>query len=494
MGIPAPNVCFMKSLSPDVASPVDTAPVDVAALVTALDRGLPDGRLVLDPDVLAAMSHDHAEWAPVGRALAGVRARSEAEVAHVVRTCAAFAVPVIPRGAGTGLSGGANATDGSVVLDVSRMSRVLEIDRDNLVCVVQPGVVNNDLKAAVAVEGLWYPPDPASAPWSTIGGNVATNAGGLCCLKYGVTRDYVLGMRVVAGGAAGESGSVAYGDVVRLGRRTSKGVAGLDLTGLMVGSEGTLGIITEVTLRLRPALAMAPRTVVGAFRDLVSAGEAVSGITRRGLSPSVLEILDRACLEAVEEWKHLGLAADAEALLLGRVDTPGESGQDESDALAAAMDEAGALWSLQSSDEAEAEALFDARRLAYPALERLGPVLTEDVCVPRSLVPQMLARIEAIAAKHGVQIATIAHAGDGNLHPLLVTPPGDDNARIAAQAAFDELLDAAIELGGTVSGEHGIGLLKRDGMRRELDPGALAMQDAVRHALDPLGLFNPGKG
>jgi glycolate oxidase len=481
----------MRSLSPDVASPVDAA-----ALVAALDRGLPDGRLVLDPDVLAAMSHDHAEWAPVGRALAGVRARSEAEVAHVVRTCAALGVPVIPRGAGTGLSGGANATDGSVVLDVSRMSRVLEIDRDNLVCVVQPGVVNNDLKAAVAVEGLWYPPDPASAPWSTIGGNVATNAGGLCCLKYGVTRDYVLGMRVVAGGAAGAagaSGAVAYGDVVRLGRRTTKGVAGLDLTGLMVGSEGTLGIITEVTLRLRPALATAPRTVVGAFRDLVSAGEAVSRITRRGLSPSVLEILDRACLEAVEEWKHLGLAADAEALLLGRVDTPGPSGQDESDALVAAMDEAGALWSVQSTDEAEAEALFDARRLAYPALERLGPVLTEDVCVPRSLVPRMLARIEAIAAKHGVKIATIAHAGDGNLHPLLITPPGDENARIAAQAAFEELLDAAIELGGTVSGEHGIGLLKRDGMRRELDPGALAMQDAVRHALDPLGLFNPGK-
>jgi glycolate oxidase len=456
---------------------------------------------VVDPDVLAAISHDEAEWAPVGRAVAGVRAETEGQVQHVVRVCAEFGAPIVPRGAGTGLSGGANATDGSVVLDLSRMNQVLEVDRDNMICVVQPGIVNNDLKAAVAEHGLWYPPDPASAPWSSIGGNVATNAGGLCCLKYGVTRDYVLGLRVVTGiSAAAGGGAVAggaaggYGDVVRLGRRTTKGVAGLDLTALLVGSEGTLGVITEITLRLRPALAGTPRTIVGAFGGLVASGEAVSLITRRGLSPSVLEILDRACLTAVEEWKHLGIAADAAALLLARVDTPGDSGRDEADALAAAMTDAGAQWVAQSTDAAEAEALFDARRLAYPALERLGPVLTEDVCVPRSAVPAMLGRIEATAARHGVTVATIAHAGDGNLHPLLVTPPGDDGARIAAQAAFEEFLNDAIDLGGTVSGEHGIGLLKRGGMRRELDPGALAMQDAVRRALDPLGLFNPGKG
>ncbi|MDX6342442.1 MAG: glycolate oxidase [Trebonia sp.] len=466
--------------------------VDAAGLISALGRGLPDGRLVIDPDVLSAISHDDAEWAPVGRAVAGVRARTEAEVRHVVRTCAEFGAPVVPRGAGTGLSGGANATDGAVMLDLSRMNQVLEIDRDNMTCVVQPGVVNDDLKAAVAEHGLWYPPDPASAPWSTIGGNVATNAGGLCCLKYGVTRDYVLGLRVVTG--AVDNGQVRYGDAVRLGRRTSKGVAGLDLTGLFVGSEGTLGVVTQVTLRLRPALTGTPRTVVGAFGDLVTAGEAVALITRRGLSPSVLELLDRACLTAVEDWKHLGLAADAAALLLARVDTRGDAGEEEADALAVAMTGAGALWAARSTDDTEAEALFDARRLAYPALERLGPVLTEDVCVPRSAVPAMLARIEAIAARHGVTIATIAHAGDGNLHPLLITPPGDEGARRAAQAAFTEFLDAAIELGGTVSGEHGIGLLKRDGMRRELDAGALAMQEAVRRALDPLGIFNPGKG
>jgi len=364
----------------------------------------------------------------------------------------------------------------------------VEIDPDNLVAVVQPGVINSDVKAAVAEYGLWYPPDPASATSSTIGGNVATNAGGLCCLKYGVTRDYVLGLRVVVGGPVG------YGEVVRLGRRTTKGVAGLDLVGLFVGSEGTLGIVTEVTLRLRPARTGTPRTIVGAFADLVASGEAVAQITRRGLTPAVLELLDRVCLEAVEDWKHLGIEADAAALLLARVDTPGESGTSEAADIAAAMTDAGATWVEQSTDDAEAEALFEARRLAYPALERLGPVLTEDVCVPRSKVPVMLEQVSAIAARHGVRIATIAHAGDGNLHPLLVTPAGDEAARLAAQAAFEDFLDAAIALGGTVTGEHGVGILKRDGMRRELDPGSLAMQSAVRRALDPLEIFNPGKG
>ncbi len=460
----------------------------VGVLAEALGRGLPAGRLVTDPDVLAAISHDDAEWAPAGTAAAGVRARTEAEVQHVVRVCADLGAPVVPRGAGTGLSGGANAVSGCVILDLSRMDQVLEIDPDNLLCVVQPGAVNNDVKAAVAEHGLWYPPDPASAPWSTIGGNVATNAGGLCCLKYGVTRDYVLGLRAVVGGP------VAYGEAVRLGRRTTKGVAGLDLVGLFVGAEGTLGVVTEVTLRLRPAPNGTPRTIVAAFADLVASGRAVAQITRRGLTPAVLELLDRACLEAVEEWKHLGLDADATALLLARVDTPGDSGAAESAAIAATMTDAGAIWVEQSTDDAEAEALFEARRLAYPALERLGPVLTEDVCVPRSKVPAMLEQVTAIAARHGVRIATIAHAGDGNLHPLLITPPGDEAARIAAQAAFEEFLDAAIALGGTVTGEHGVGILKRDGMRRELDPGSLALQSAIRLALDPLQIFNPGKG
>src|SRR3954449_3131080 len=456
--------------------------------MSTLAEALSGLNVVTDPDVLRTLGHDEAEWAPAGDAVAAVRARATEDVRRIVAACAARDIPVVTRGAGTGLSGGANAVDGGLILDLSTMDRILEIDAENMVAVVQPGVVNDDLKAAVAEHGLWYPPDPASAPWSTLGGNVATNAGGLCCLKYGVTRDYVLGLQAVVGGPAGD-----YGTAVRMGRRTTKGVAGYDLTGLLVGSEGTLGVVTEVTLRLRPAPIGAPRTVVGAFGTLVHAGEAGALWTRRRLTPVALELLDRATLQAVEDWKHLGLEPDAAALLLAKIDTPGPSGAEEAAAMAAAFRSAGAIWAEQSSDEVEAEALFAARRLAYPALERLGPVLTEDICVPRSAVPAMLGDIGDIARRHGVQIATVAHAGDGNLHPLIITPAGDDEARLAAIAAFEEILDAALARRGTVSGEHGIGLLKRHGMRQELDPGAQAMQRAVKQALDPLDLFNPGK-
>ncbi len=464
-----------------------SAALGTASLLDALGRGIPADRLVVDADVLSSISRDEAEWAAVGRAAVGLRARTEAEVQHAVAVCAELRVPVVPRGAGTGLSGGANAVEGCVLLDLSKMDAIVDIDRENMTCVVQPGIVNNALKAAVAEHGMWYPPDPASAPWSTIGGNVATNAGGLCCLKYGVTRDYVLGLRAVVGGDAG------YGTAVRLGRATTKGVAGLDVTALMVGSEGTLGVITEVTLRLRPAPAEPPRTVVGAFGSVVDAGRAVALITRTGLTPSALELMDRFCLQAVEDWKHLGLEPDAAALLLARVDSPGSAGETEAEGIVACCEAAGALWATRSTDEAEAEALFEARRLAYPALERLGPVLTEDIVVPRSKVPDMLAEIAAIGTRNGVHIAAIAHAGDGNLHPLIIAPPGDDAQRIAAQAAFEELLDAAIGFGGTVTGEHGVGLLKMPGMVRELDPAALIMQRSIKRVLDPLGIFNPGK-
>jgi glycolate oxidase len=392
----------------------------------------------------------------------------------------------VARGAGTGLSGGANAVDGCLIVDVSRM-RDVEIDAQNMTCTVQPGIVNNDLKAQVADHRLWYPPDPASAQWSTIGGNVATNAGGLCCLKYGVTRDYVLGLRAVMGGDAG------YGTPVALGRKTTKGVAGLDLASLMVGSEGVLGVITEITLRLRPAIPGTPRTVVGHFDDLIAAGTAVATVTTAGLVPSALELLDRTCLDAVEEWKHLDIETTTGALLMARVDTPGEAGDREAAAVVDCFDAAGASWADRSTDDAEAEALFEARRLAYPAVERLGPVLTEDMCVPRSKLPDMLARVGEVATSNSIRIATIAHAGDGNLHPLLLTPPGDDAARGRAELAFEQLMDAAIALGGTVTGEHGVGLLKKVGMERELDANALALMRSVKRCLDPLDLFNPGK-
>lgn len=446
---------------------------------------LPADRVLTDPDVMAAYLHDDAAWAEHATPLAVVRPESTAEVAAVVRECAAHRIPIVPRGAGTGLSGGANAVEGGIVLSCERMTAVVEINTAERLAVVQPGVVNDTLRAAAAGRGLWYPPDPASAPWSTIGGNVATNAGGLCCVKYGVTRDYVLALEVVT----------AAGEIVRLGRRTAKGVAGYDLAGLMVGSEGTLGVITEVTVRLRPQRTAQPRTVVGFFDTLAAAGDAVARVTALGLEPSAFELIDRACLHAVNAWKHADLREDAAALLLAQTDLPEPGAEQEAQAIHAAFVAAGAREAAVSTDAVEAEALFDARRMAGPALlwQHEDAALTEDVCLPRGRLAEMLGRIEQISARHDVPIATIAHAGDGNLHPCLITPHGDEAAKVRALAAFDAIIDAALELGGTVTGEHGVGLLKRAGMGREVGPVVLAMQRAVKAALDPVGIMNPGK-
>jgi glycolate dehydrogenase FAD-linked subunit len=461
---------------------VEEVTMDGAEVVAALAAALPSDTLIVDRDVTRSLSHDEAEWAPVGEPLALVRATSSDHVAAAVRVCAKFGVPVTARGAGTGLSGGANAIDGGVIIALDRLDRILKIDPLERLAVVQAGVINDELRAAAAEQSLWYPPDPASSPWSTIGGNIATNAGGVCCVKYGVTKDYVLALEVVTG----------TGELVRLGRMTAKGVAGYDLVGLIVGSEGTLGIITEATVRLKP-LPAAPRTVVGYFSSIVDAGEAARAVARAGIIPSALELVDRHCLAAVDKWKNMGLSVEAEVVLLGRIDDPGATGDDRADQMLACFEAGGATWAARSSDEEEAEALFAARRLAYPALERLGPVLTEDVCVPIAAVPEMLARIEQIASRHDILIASIAHIGDGNLHPLLIAEPGDTAARDRAKIAFEEILTAALELGGTVTGEHGVGLLKRGGLSRELSPAVLEMHRAVKTALDPHHILNFGK-
>jgi len=426
--------------------------------------------------------HDEAEWTPYGKPLAVVRPRTTEDVQAVVRVCAELGVPIVPRGAGTGLSGGANAIDGCVMVSLAAMDSIVEISADDKIARVQPGVVNDDLRAECAKHGLWYPPDPASSPWSTIGGNVSTNAGGVCCVKYGVTRDYVLGMEVV----------LATGEAVRLGRRTVKGVAGLDLCGLFVGSEGTLGIITEITVRLRSARAP-EATVVGYFDSLVEAGRAVSLIAASEVVPSALELMDQHCLRAVDDWTNMGLAAEGNILLLGRTDAPGESGEREAARMLECFEQAGATWAGRSSNDEEADALFAARRLAYPALERLGPVLCEDVCVPRSLVPEMLLRIEAIAKKFETQIATVAHAGDGNLHPMIIAPVGDDEARVRGLQCYEAIISEAVALGGTITGEHGVGLLKMNALVEEVGPVVLGLHRSIKDALDPNGLFNPGK-
>ncbi|GAB3488257.1 FAD-binding oxidoreductase [Amycolatopsis cihanbeyliensis] len=451
----------------------------MAATLPAARDTLP---VTTDPDVLAGYAHDRAEGAEYSLPAAVARPRDTEEVAAVVAYCAEHGIPVVARGAGTGLSGGANGMASAVVVSFEAMDAIVRIDPDERVAVVQAGVVNDDLRRVCAEHGVWYPPDPSSSPWSTIGGNVATNAGGVCCVKYGVTKDYVLGLQAVVG----------RGEVVRLGRRTAKGVAGYDLAGLMVGSEGTLGLITEITVRLRGARA-AEHTVVGYFDDISAAGQAVTAVTASGVVVSALELVDRYCLRAVDEWKKMGLTDGGSVLLLARCDGPGQAGEAEAEVVLDCFARSGATWSARSGDETEAEALFMARRLVLPALERLGQVLTEDVCVPRMLVPEMLGAIERISAEHEVHIASLAHAGDGNLHPMVVVPPGDGAARRRGHRAFERIVDEAIRLGGTVTGEHGVGQLKMRGFADEVGPVVLGMHRAIKSALDPVGIFNPGR-
>lgn len=448
----------------------------------SLARAVPADIIISDPDVMDRYLHDDAEWAPYGTALAVIRPRETAEVVAAVNWCIENRVAVVPRGSGTGLSGGANALAGCLVVSLDAMDQVLAVDPVERTARVQPGVINDDLRKRVAEDGLWYPPDPASAQWSSIGGNVATNAGGLCCVKYGVTSEYVLDLEVVTG----------TGKLVRIGKRTAKDVAGYDLRALLVGSEGTLGIITEITVRLLP-LPPAATAIVGYFDSLVEAGQGVANVTAAGVIPSALELVDSYCLRAVDEWKNMGLSAEAEVILLAATDVPGAAGEEEARTIVHAFEEAGATFAAVSENAEEADAFFAARRLAYPALERLGPVLTEDICVARSKVPEVLAAIQEIGERHDTVLAQIAHAGDGNLHPLLVTPVGDEDARRRAQAAFEDIIAVALAAGGTVSGEHGIGLLKREGLAAELSTDVIDMHVAIKRALDPHGIMNPGK-
>ncbi|MBW4041677.1 MAG: FAD-binding protein [Acidobacteria bacterium] len=455
----------------------------VATVADRLRAVLPEGALLTDDEALDRFSHDDAEWAAFTRPTAVVLASSLGDVVATMRVAAELGTPVVPRGAGSGLSGGANATPGAIVLSLERMTRVLRVDRAERFAVVEAGVVNDDLRRHVAMHGLWYPPDPASQSISTIGGNVATNAGGIACVKYGVTRDYVLGMTVV----------LADGSVARLGRSTAKGVTGYDLTALLVGSEGTLGVVVDVTLKLLPLEGREERAVVGTFRSLTDAGRAVAAVSAAGIVPAALELIDRLCLHTVAVWQGWDLPEDANAMLMAKVDEPGPAGESLQERIAGLFEAEGGVDVQRAADPEEVARLFLARRLAYPSLERLGPVLTEDVCVPRGAVPEMLGRIERIAAESDVVIANIAHAGDGNLHPLIVAPEGDAAAAARAKVAFDRIVDACRELGGTVTGEHGVGLLKLDGARAELSPVVLGMHEAIKHALDPQGILNPGK-
>lgn len=436
-----------------------------------------------DADVTASYRRDMMPLAPAGEPLAVVLPSNAEQVQAVVRACAAAKVPIVPRGAGSGLSGAANAIDGCVVLVTTRLDQIVEVDADNRLAVVEPGVINLDLRSAVEKRGLFYPPDPSSYDWCTIGGNLSTNAGGLCCVKYGVTTDSVLGLEVV----------LANGDLLKTGRRTVKGVAGYDLTKLFIGSEGTLGVITKATLALRP-LPQAPATLAASFGSCAAAGDAVATIVREGMVPSLMEIMDATSIRAVERHlsTELGAGAGSAAMLICQSDSGGEAAAKEIAALEQACVGAGAEFCYATTDLAEGNMLLTARRAVLTSLEGLGSWLTDDVCVPRTKIAELIAGAEAIGQRVGLMVAVVGHAGDGNMHPTIVYDQQSADETARAHQAFDDILELGLRLGGTITGEHGVGKIKREWLEKEIGPVGMAVHRSIKAALDPQNLFNPG--
>jgi len=409
---------------------------------------------------------------------------STAEVSAIHRLATRERLALTPRAMGSGLSGGSVPLAGSIVLNIMRLNRILEIDETNAVAVVQPGVVTADLQRAVEARGLFYPPDPSSLKQSALGGNVAENAGGARCLKYGVTADYVAALEVVLPG----------GEIIRTGGKMVKNVTGYDLRALFTGSEGTLGTITEITLRLLP-LPKFSKTATAAFDRIEDAAATVIAILSAGVVPTSIELLDRLTMQCVEENRPTGLPVESDALLLFAVDGNYETVVDAELARIAAIAHASGATAIHvARDAAESNRLWEARRAISPALARKRPhKLGEDISVPRSELVAMVRAVREIAERHHLLIPLFGHAGDGNLHPNILCDRRDPVEMQRVRVAAREIFEAAVALGGTLSGEHGIGVLKKQFMELDLGPAALALMRRIKDAVDPLGIMNPGK-
>jgi len=406
-----------------------------------------------------------------------------AEVSAILGLAQRHRVPVVPRGSGTGLSGGSVPVEGSVVLCLVRMNRLLEVDARNFTLRAEAGVLTQAIYDAADGAGLFYPPDPGSMKVSTIGGNVAENSGGLRGLKYGVTRDYVMGLEVV----------LASGEVCHLGNKCVKDVAGYSLKDLFIGSEGTLGIVTEVLLKLVPRPA-ARQTILATYSRMDAAAGTVSAIIAAGIVPCTLEFLDSKTIRCVEEFAHVGLPLDAEALLLAEVDGHPAAVADEAARIRGICSENGATSVRLAADAAEAGRLATARRSAFSALARMRPTtILEDATVPRSELANMIRFIQETGARHGLEIATFGHFGDGNLHPTFLTDERNRDEMRRVEAAMKEIFGHALSLGGTITGEHGVGLAKKPFLRDQIGDGSLALLKQVKRTLDPENLLNPGK-
>jgi len=406
------------------------------------------------------------------------------EVARIVLLANEAGFVLCPRGAGSNVSGGSIPDRDAVVMVLTRMNRILHIDQANMIADVEPGVITEQFQAAVEKLGLFYPPDPSSKAFSTLGGNVAECAGGPRGAKYGVTRDYVLALEVV----------MPTGEIIHTGARTMKSVSGLDLTRLMVGSEGTLGIVTRITLRLL-SLPLAKKTMLAIFPDLNSASETVARIFTAGMVPATLELLDKTFIRAIEAYRHIGLPTEAEAVLLIEVDGEPEALDRQIQRIASICMDLGATRTQVAKDAAEAEELWIARRSAFASVSRVKPtIIGEDATVPRDKIPQAVREVQAIAARNNLTIAVLGHAGDGNLHATILADERDADEMKRVERAVEELFLAVLALGGTLSGEHGIGRMKSRYLHLETGDAALEVMRRIKRALDPRTVLNPAIG
>jgi glycolate oxidase len=405
------------------------------------------------------------------------------QVSDILRLANEYRFFVVPRGAGTGMTGGALAVQGGLVLVMTRFSRILTIDTDNLVAEAEPGVVTGHFQEAVEEKGLFYPPDPSSASFSTLGGNVAECAGGPRALKYGVTRDYVLGLEVV----------LPTGEIIRTGVRTAKGVVGYDLTRLMVGSEGTLGIITKIVLRLLP-LPETVRTVSAVFSRIHDAASTVSEVVRSGIVPRTVEYMDQSAIRCVEDYLNIGLPIDAGAMLLIDIDGSPSAVEATLERLVPICEKGGAHEIKVAGSEEEARELWKARQAISPALFRLGPdKINQDIVVPRSRIPDMVEWIDDLRRRSGLTIVTFGHAGDGNIHFNIILDKRDKETLAKAESAVQDVFQKTVALGGTISGEHGVGVSKAPYIGMEIGAAELALMKRLKAVFDPNGVLNPGK-
>jgi len=452
------------------------------ALVKAFQQVVGSENVFVDETDRATYAYDAAVLEPVLPALV-VRPRHAEALAQTVRLCNDHGLPLTVRGAGTNLSGGTIPAPGGVVVLTNALNRILEINVEDLYAVVEPGVVTARFAAAVEAQGLFYPPDPGSQAVSTLGGNVAENAGGLRGLKYGVTRDYVMGLEFFD----------VEGRWVKTGSLTVKCVTGYNLAALLVGSEGTLGVISRIILKLIPP-PQHRRSMMAVFDDMAAASETVAGIIAARIVPATLEFMDHFTIRTVEDFSRAGLPTDAAALLLIEVDGHRAQVEEEAERVEGICRRKGAREIRVARDAAERDRVWEARRTALSALAKLKPtVVLEDATVPRSKVPDMVRSIEAVGRKFGLTIGTFGHAGDGNLHPTILTDRRDREEWERVERAIDEIFDRALELGGTLSGEHGIGIAKSRFMERETSPATLDYSRKIKRALDPKNILNPGK-